>query len=361
MPNEYPEYRICRHCVMDISDPKITFDESGLCTHCRRFAIHSKQRRASGQFGEEALGKLFEHIKTVQKNKQYDCIIGVSGGLDSSYIGHLARKHNLRALCVHLDNGWNSELAVKNIERMIRKLNFDLHTHVLDWEEFKDLQLAVFKASVVDIEMVTDHAISATLYKIAAENDIRFLISGNNYETEFVMPFSWNYYKMDVLNMLHIHSLFGSRKIKTFPFMDQYRLWEYSEKTGIQNISPLHYLPFNKNEAMTTLERELGWKYYGQKHFESVFTRFYQGYILPVKFQIDKRRAHFSSMILSEQMTREAALAELEKPVYTPGQLEEDKGYVIKKWGLTAEEFEAVMKSPVKKHTDYYCSFPPRL
>lgn len=354
------EYRICVRCVMDTTDPKITFDQNGLCTHCRRYDLHMKKIHAANQFTPQALEHVIETIKSHQKDKKYDCVIGVSGGIDSSYIAYLAHKFQLRTLCVHLDNGWNSELAVKNIERMIRKLHFDLYTYVLDWEEFRDLQLSIFRASVVDIEMITDHAISSILYQIAHEKDIKYILRGVNYETEYVMPFSWNYYKHDVLNILHIHSLFGSIPIKKFPFMDQYRSWHYKELYGITTVSPLYYIPYNVKEAIATLEKEVQWKYYGQKHSESTFTKFYQGYILPKKFNIDKRRAHLSSLILSNQITREEALQELTKPVYTPAQIQEEKNYVIKKWGLTPQEFEDIMNAPVKDHTHYLASFPPR-
>jgi len=354
------KYRICTQCIMDISDSRMTFDANGLCTHCRRFALQQGKNRENGFYTPEKLDQLLNAIKQEGAGRPYDCLLGVSGGIDSSYTAYTAHRLGLKPLCVHMDNGWNSELAVKNIEQIIRKLKFQLYTYVLDWEEFKDLQLAFLKASVVDVEMPTDHAILAVLYKIAAEKNIKYILSGGNIATEFVLPYSWYYIKKDALNILDIHRHFGTKRLQKFPLISEYQLWEYTHVQNIKFIKLLEYQPYILEEAIRTLQEKLGWRYYGKKHFESVFTRFYQGYILPVKFKIDKRRAHLSNLVISGQMSREQALEEIDKAPYSPEQLAEDQEFVLKKLGLSPEAFEAIMNLPVRAHTDFLCGYPPR-
>jgi N-acetyl sugar amidotransferase len=279
-------------------------------------------------------------------------VIGVSGGTDSTYACYLAVKHGLRPLVVHLDNSWNTELAIQNIENLVTRLGLDLHTHVIDWEEFRDLQIAFLKASVIDIELLTDHAILAAMFKTAARLGVRYVVQGCNHATEAVLPPAWYHLKTDWLNIKDIHARYGTRRIKTFPHVGYFE-WLYLTKVrGMSTVSILDYVHYDKAAAKSTIMRELGWRDYGGKHHESFFTRFYQTYILPRKFAVDKRKAHFSTLICSGQMTRQAALDELAKEV-PAAQLLQDKEYVLKKWRLSEEEFEAYMKTPPRPHTDF--------
>jgi hypothetical protein len=256
-------------------------------------------------------------------------------------------------LAVHFDNGWNSELAVMNIENIITRLGLDLFTYVINWEEFRDLQIAYLKASVVDIEAITDHAIFATLYRLAGEKNIKHILSGTNIQTENTLPKSWIHPKSDHINIRSIHSRYGKVPLKTFPFMDAKVKRYYQQVKGIRSISVLNYLDYNKKRVKEKIQEELSWRDYGGKHYESVWTRFYQGYILPFKFKIDKRKAHLSDLIFSGQIAREQALEELTRPIYDPGQLKIDYEFVLKKLKLSNEEFEAIMKLPPRSHYDF--------
>ena len=292
-------------------------------------------------------------IKKKGAGKKYDCLIGLSGGVDSTYVAYLVKKLGLRPLAVHLDNGWNSELGVKNIENIIRKLNIDLYTLVVNWQEFRDIQLSYLKASVVDIEVVSDHAIFATMYKFAQQHDIGYIINGSNIVTEHIMPSSWLYKKMDYANLKDIHRQFGKVKLKTYPSFDFKKYVYYSSVLKLTPVYILNYVPYNKKEIKQFIMRELEWRDYGGKHYESLFTKFYQAYILPEKFKIDKRKAHLSTLICSGQMTKEEALQELQLPLYDPVSLEEDMTYVLKKLGLSSTEFKAIMNQPSRMHEDY--------
>ncbi len=255
---------------------------------------------------------------------------------------------------VHFDNGWNSELAVKNIENIVSKLNYDLFTYVINWEEFKDLQISYLKASVVDIEVPTDYIIFAVLNKIAAKHNIKYILSGYNYVTEFGMPKGWNTsHKFDDINMRDIHKRFGKVKLKNFPRYGYFERHYYREIMGIETVAPLNLVPYNKKEIVKLIEEKLDWKDYGGKHYESIFTRFYQGYILPVKFNIDKRKAHLSTLICSGQISKAEALKELERPPLPPEMIKSDKEYVIKKFGFTEDEFNKIMNAPPVEH-DFY-------
>ncbi len=256
---------------------------------------------------------------------------------------------DLRPLAVHLDNGWNSELAVKNIENIISKLGIDLYTLVVNWQEFKDIQLSYLKASVVDIEVVSDHAIFATMYKLAKEKNIGYIISGQNIVTEHIMPSSWLYKKMDFVNLKDIHSKFGTVKLKTYPTFDFKKYVYYSSVLQLLPFYILDYVDYNKKAVKEFISKELNWRDYGGKHYESIFTKFYQAYILPEKFKIDKRKAHLSTLICSGQMSRQEAIHELEKPIYDPEELKADKEYVLKKFGLTEAEFDADYEIAGKK------------
>jgi N-acetyl sugar amidotransferase len=288
----------------NIADPNIHFDEKGVCNYYYEYLEAEKTGVLQGKAGEEKIKELVEKIKADGKDKPYDCLIGLSGGVDSTYVAWLVKQLGLRPLAVHLDNGWNSELAVKNVENIIKKLGFDLYTLVVNWEEFRDIQLAYLRASVVDIEVVSDHAIFATMYKLAKEKKIGTIISGTNIVTEYIMPPSWLYHKMDFTNLKDIHGRFGKIKLKTYPVFDFKKYVYYSGVLKLTPISILNYVPYNKQQIKEKIKQELEWRDYGGKHYESVFTKFYQAYILPEKFKIDKRKPHLSTLICSGQMTR---------------------------------------------------------
>ena len=349
-----PGYRQCSLTVMDnIADPDITFDDKGICNYYYEYVQAEETNVLKGKAGEEKIRELVAKIKDAGAGKQYDCLIGLSGGVDSTYVAYLTKKLGLRPLAVHLDNGWNSELAVKNIENIVTKLGIDLYTLVINWEEFKDIQLAYLRASVVDIEVVSDHAIFATMYKLAKEKGIGYILSGTNVVTEHIMPPSWLYHKMDFANLKDIHRQYGKVKLKTYPTFDFKKYVYYSGVLKLVPISILNYVPYNKAEVKETIKRELEWRDYGGKHYESVFTKFYQAYILPQKFKIDKRKAHYSTLICSGQMTRDEALNELKKPLYDENELRQDMEYVLKKFGLSESEFQAIMTSPPRKHEEF--------
>lgn len=345
------DYRICPRCVMDTSDPEIYFDKNGICNHCRQYEQTAGKRLITGQAGQLRLQEIAAEIKEYGKNNKFDCILGLSGGIDSSFVAYQAKRLGLRPLAVHCDNGWDSEAAVRNIENIVRALEMELYTLVIDWEEFKDLQLAFLKASVVDIEMLTDHAILATVLDVAHKNNIRYVLSGTNIATEGVLPEAWIHRKTDLLNLRAIHKKYGKIRLKTFPAMGIFK-WRYYRKK-MKFIEILNYLDYNRQEAKGALSEKIGWQDYGGKHHESVFTKFYQAYILPSKFGIDKRRAHLSSLICSGQISREEALKELDMPLYDKDELARDKEYVLKKLGLSADEFERLMGLPVRKHRDF--------
>ncbi|MFM2360392.1 MAG: hypothetical protein RLY16_2385 [Bacteroidota bacterium] len=353
--NENRKYQECVRCVMDTTDPDIEFDDAGLCNHCREYNAYLTLTADTNQTSSQKLKSLAEQIKQDGAGKRYDCVTGVSGGVDSTYVVYLLKQLGLRPLVVHLDNGWNSELAVKNIEQIITKLGFDLFTRVLDWEEFRELQLAYLEASVLDLEALTDHAISATLFDQAAKNGVKYIIAGTNRATEAILPINWRYANKtnDAVNIRHINKTFRKKAIKDFPLMSFQRYCYYWKVKKIEWVSILDDADYNKDEAKATIQRELGWKDYGGKHYESIITRFYQGYILPRKFGIDKRRAHLSTLIASNQITREAALEALQAPLISEDILAQDLIFVPKKLGISPEAFEAIMQLPAKSHYDY--------
>lgn len=346
-------YLMCIRCIMDTTDPLISFDEEGVCNHCREYDKRAMKELFLHDTGQRKLAELVETIKKEGRNKEYDCIIGVSGGLDSSMTAYTVKQVGLRPLAVHMDNGWDSELAVKNIELLVKKLDIDLHTYVVDWEEFRDLHLALLRASVPNSEVVTDHAIVAILYRTAARENIRYIIGGGNIVTEAIMPDSWGYEPIDWKHIRGIHDRFGEVTLESFPYVTIPQLLYYTFVRRIRFLPILNYITYNKKKAMELLEKEIGWKYYGGKHFESIYTRFFQAYILPRKFKFDKRKAHLSTLICSRQIQREEALAELKKDIYASDKLDEDKQYVIKKLGITEMEFEEIMSLPARTHRDY--------
>ena len=345
--------RVCTRCVMDTSDPEIEFDENGVCNHCKRAETLLGSRLEEYKTGQYALERLVPRIKAAGEGKEDDCVLGVSGGADSTYAAYIAKELGLRPLAVHFDNGWNSELAVKNIENTLKKLGIELYTHVVDWHEFRDLQLSFLKASVPDAEIPTDHAIWALLYQTAARFGVRYVISGTNITTESILPRSWTYYVTDWRYIKGLHRRFGTRSIKSYPRAPLSKFMQYVLLRRIKTVSILNAVEYDKAEAVKVLEKELGWRNYGGKHHESIYTRFFQSYILPRKFGIDKRKAHLSSLIMSGQITREDALRELAHPIEAEERTTEDKEYVVKKLGLTEAEFDALMDAPVRSYRDY--------
>lgn len=344
--------RICSLSVMDnLGDPDITFDDQGICHYYYDYKERIKQRLFNQDPGN--LERIISKIKKAGKGKDYDCLIGVSGGVDSTYLAYLTKEFGLRPLAVHFDNGWNSELSVKNIENTLNKLGIDLYTFVVDWEEFKSLQLAFLRASTPDGEIPTDHAIIALLFRVASQYGIKYILNGNNIVTEGVLPKTWSYGHIDFRYIHTINRMFGTKRLKDYPYITPSLYFYYSVVKKIRIVSFLNYYKYDKAEAMKTLTEKLNWKYYGGKHYESIYTRFFQGYILPTKFGIDKRKAYLSALIFSSQLTREQALKELEQEIYPADLFQEDIEFVQKKLDLLPEQFQKLMELPAKTYRDY--------
>jgi len=338
---------------MDTSDPEILFDENGKCNHCISAIERMNNQLLEIPVREKELQNLIEIIKKEGYKKDYDCIIGVSGGVDSTMVAYTVKKYGLNPLAIHLDNGWDSELAVDNIKKTLDALCIDLYTHVIDWEEFKDLQMSFLKASVSNCEIPTDHAIDAILFQMALKYGVRFILSGSNLVTESIMPYSWGHYNQDLKHIKAIHKLYGERKLNTFPMISIPEYLYYVFVKNIKQIPFLNFIDYNKEQAKIILEKELGWRDYGGKHYESIWTRFFQGYYLPVKFGYDKRRAHLSTMICSGQITRDEALREMNANHYPNDLLLEDMRYVLKKFGLEEKVFQEIMGAPKKEAKEY--------
>lgn len=344
--------KVCNRCVMDTTASNIQFDAEGICNYCNAYFDQQKKTLRN----EKELDEIVAKIKEEGKRKKYDCIIGVSGGVDSTYVAYYVKKLGLRPLAVHLDNGWDSELAVGNIERTLNKLGIDLYTHVINWNEFKDLQLSFLKASIPGMEIPSDHAIFALLNKTAQKNDIRYIINGSNFRMEYIMDPNWSEYvgQMDWLLIKNIHRQFGTSKTKTFPRMSRKDIYYTRLVRKHKVINLLDYINFSKDAAMKVIQDELGWIYYGGKHYESIYTRFTQAYIQPRKFNIDKRKAHFSNVICMGEMTRDEALEKLKEDAYPNIEMrEQDLEYFKKKLGLTDEAFDEIMHTPTKSYMDY--------
>ena len=345
------ENQICIKCVMDTSDDDISFDEQGICHHCHRYFETMQKIESEGE-REKALNELINNIKLDGKKKPYDCIIGLSGGVDSTYVAYYVKKVlGLRPLAVHLDNGWNSELSVQNIENIVKKLDIDLHTHVIDWDEFKDIQFSFLKASTPDSEIPTDHAIFSILRKIRKKYKLNYVITGINSKTESHHPLSWSQGHSDFGYIKAIQSRFGTKKIKSFPHGNIFTLYE--DRFSSKWINILNYIDYKKEEAKGVITNEFEWQDYGGKHFESIYTRFYQGYILPIKFGIDKRKMHLSSLICAGELARDDALEQLKQPIYPEKSQYADKEFVCKKFNLNLEQFDKIMNLPIKSYYDY--------
>jgi N-acetyl sugar amidotransferase len=344
---------------MDTSDSNITFDHDGKCDYCNNYYQNILPNWHPDERGERELAPVIERIKRDGRGRDHDCIIGMSGGVDSSYVTYLAKeKFGLRPLIFHVDAGWNSQEAVNNIEKLVDGLGLDLHTEVIDWKEMQDLQLAFFKAQVPHVDTPQDHAFFAALYHFAAKNGFKYILTGANYSTECVRePLEWHYHASDLRQLRDIHARFGHVPLKTFPLTSvfEYKIY-YRFVKGMRVVKPLNYVPYQKERAMQELADRFGWQKYPHKHYESRFTRFYEGYWLRKKFGYDKRRAHFSSLILTGQMTREEALERLAAPPYDEQQAEKDLEYIAKKLGLTPDEFRAMMAGENKSYRDYKSS-----
>ena len=341
---------------MDTSDSQIVFDEHGVCDHCRGFAVNVRPHWHPDERGRAEVAKTVEQIKRSGEGKQFDSILGLSGGLDSSYMLHLVVKEfGLRPLVFHVDGGWNSDIAVSNIESLVNKLGLDLYTEVINWEEMRDFQLAFFKAGVPHLDIPQDHAFIATLYHFANKHGIKYILNGGNISTECVRnPKEWLYYGTDMAQIRDIRRQFGTREMNTYPFSSVFFHKFYLRYfKRLQVFKPLDLLPYTKQLAIDTLTGEYGWKAYPQKHFESRFTKFYEGYWLPTRFGYDTRRVQFSSLILTGQMTREEALEKLEKPPYDPQTIDNDFEYIASKLRIPVEELRHYHEMPRKTYKDY--------
>ncbi len=339
---------------MDESDEAITFDENGVCNHCRDFPQRTEGIWYPGQEGQARLARLTTSIQEQGRGKEYDCILGLSGGLDSSYLAIKLFELGFRPLVVHVDGGWNTELAVKNIEKIVSHCGWHLHTHVIDWREMRDLQLAYLKSGISNQDVPQDHAFFGSLYHFAVRNGIRHVMSGGNIATESVVPPLWHWSAMDSTNLKAIHKKFGKIPLKSYPTISFFQMYvEYPFIRKMKNIRPLNLMPYVKKEALQELQDKIGYRSYDRKHGESVFTKFFQNHWLPEKYGYDKRRIHFSSMILSGQMTRDEALAELAEPLYDPRELERDKQYVAKKLGVSDDEFAEILAAPRHSYRDF--------
>ena len=354
-------YAICANCIMDTTDANITFDARGWCDYCNNFHQNIRPNWHPDEIGARQLAQDVEAIKRAGRGRDFDCVVGLSGGVDSSYVTYLAKeKLGLRPLLLHVDAGWNSQQAVNNIEALVDGLGLDLHTEVVDWLEMRDLQLAFFKAQVPHLDTPQDHAFFAGLYNFAAKHGVKYILTGANYSTECVRePLEWHYHASDLRQLKDIHRRFGSRPLTTFPMADifTYKLY-YRFLKGVRVVKPLNCVPFIKEEAMQLLVDRFGWQRYAHKHYESRFTRFYEGFWLPTKFGYDKRRAHFSSLILTGQMTREDAAQKIAQRAYDDDTIAHDFEYIATKLDITVDALRELLRGPGRTYRDYANSMP---
>ena len=349
-------YQVCTNCVMDTTDTEITFDENGVCDHCTLYYEKTLPNWHPDKSGRRKLEAMVDKIKTDGKGKDFDCIIGMSGGIDSSYLTYVATEQlGLRPLVFHVDAGWNSQIAVNNIERLIDGLKLDLFTEVIDWPEIRDLQLAFFKSGVPHIDVPQDHAFFATMYKFAERNNVKYILTGANFSTECIRnPLEWMYYQSDSVQLRDIHRKFGTVPLRKYPVTSilWHKIW-LPYVRGIKVIRPLNYVAYVKHEAMELLIERFGWQPYPQKHFESRFTRFYESYWLPERFGYDVRKVQYSSLILTDQISRPEAIAKLSEPSYDKETIAHDIEFIAAKLNITPEELNALMSLPKKTYRDY--------
>ncbi|MDF1672253.1 MAG: N-acetyl sugar amidotransferase [Vicingaceae bacterium] len=347
-------YQICNRCVMDTSDPDILFDDKGNCNHCEDFLTRINLQTYIPGKSEKQFEHIVNIIKEKGKNQAYDCIVGISGGVDSCYTAHLCKEHGLRPLLIHMDNGWNTEISVKNVKTMVEKLGFDYVSYVLDWQEFREIQLAFLKSSIVDLEMPTDIAIPASIYKTAVKHNIKYILPGGNYTAEGILPLQMGYHVYKDMKLYrHIVKKYSSVKLKTVPTFGLLKEIYYKFGKGIKKAYPLNYIPFDKDKAREFLIQNYGWENYGGKHHESKITAFWQSYVMPTKFNMDYRRTTFASQICSKQISREEAIKELKKCPYDKSKIDDDKKYIAKKFGISLDELEKYLALPPKTYVDF--------
>ena len=352
MNNKY--YQICKRCVMDTSDADIEFDALGICNHCKDFEKILIKPRYSKKESESRLNSILEQVKSKGKKSEFDCLVGISGGVDSCYTAYLCKKWGLKPLLLHMDNGWNSEIAVKNVKNIVQNLGLDYQSYVLDWNEFREIQLAFLKSSIVDLEMPTDIAIAASLYKTASKYGIKYIISGGNYSGEGILPLSWGYHVLkDEKLYRSIVKKYSKMKLKKVPLVGLRGEIYYKFIKGIKTIYPLNFVEYNKDKAREFLKIELGWQDYGGKHHESKITAFWQSFAMPTKYNMDYRRATYSSQIVSGQLNREKALENLRTLPYNEEMVRQDKKYIAKKYGISHSEFEKYLSMPPKTYRDF--------
>lgn len=354
-------HQVCSNCVMDTTAPHISFDERGWCNYCRNYYQNILPAWHPNEKGEKMLAPLIEKIKKEGKGRDHDCLIGISGGMDSSYVTYFAKeKLGLRPLMLHVDAGWNSDISVHNIEKLIDGLGLDLHTEVVNWLEMRDLQLAFLKAQVPHLDAPQDHVFFASLYNFAAKYDFKYIITGANYSTECIRePLEWIYHASDLRQLKDIHRRFGQRPLKTLPTADifKYKIY-YRFIKGVRVVKPLNYTSYIIKDAVQELVNRFNWQKYKHKHYESRFTKFFEGYWLPRKFGYDKRKTHFSSLILTKQMTRKEALESIAQPAYDEQTMIQDFEYVAKKLGLTVNELQKIFEGENRTYKDYKSNMP---
>ncbi|MCB1759301.1 MAG: N-acetyl sugar amidotransferase [Gammaproteobacteria bacterium] len=349
-------YQICNKLVLDTSYPGISFDAAGVCNLYHDFYHNVKPHWHSGSEGRHQLEATVDAIRNSGKGRDFDCIMGLSGGADSSYMLHvMVTEFGLRPLVFHVDGGWNSEIAVHNINGLIDRLGLDLYTEVINWEEMRDFQLAMFKSGVPHIDTPQDLAFIGVLYKFARKHGIKYILNGGNISTECVpRPLDIIYWGTDMMQIRDILARFGTVSMRTYPFSSVfYHKFYLRYLRGIKVFKPLNYMPYVKQQAMDTMQREYGWKPYPQKHFESRFTRFFEGYWLPTRFAFDMRRVDLSSLILTDQLSRDQALQELERPPYDPELIQQDFDYIATKLGISSETLRGYLEMPLKSYRDY--------
>lgn len=348
-------YQVCSRCVMDTSASDIRFDADGVCNYCEEFLVSRARYLEDDPVARQRrLDRLIRKVRNAGRGKRYDCIIGVSGGVDSSWVLALAVDLGLRPLAVHMDNGWNAELAQNNIANLVRGLGVDLHTHVIDWPEYRGLMEAFFAADVIDVELLYDNAMMAVNFEAAARHGQKYILAGTNVATEGMrMPPGWNWFKYDKRNIKAISRRFGGPRLSTFPSIGTLDFAFYHLR-GIRWLSFLNYTDYRKTVALQSLQGRFGYKPYPFKHYESVFTRFYQGFILPTKFGIDKRRLHLATLVMNGEMTRDEALAGLEGiPYESERLLRQDTAYFLKKMGWSRDKLDEYLARPGKPHDAY--------
>ena len=345
-------HQICNNCIMDTTDSEITFNEKGVCNLCTTFYDEISKEWFPNENGKIILDEKIRKIKTKMKEKKYDCILGLSGGVDSSYLALILKEYNLRTLVVHVDAGWNKEVAVSNIQTVVDYCKFDLYTHVVDWDDMRKLQIAYLKSGISNQDVPQDHIYFSVLFKLAIKHDIKLFISGGNIATECILPKSWHGNAMDAINLKDIYKKHGFSKLEKYKTISFFKYHFLYRLMGMRQLRPLNYLTYDRNKAIEELEK-IGWRNYGRKHGESFFTNFFQNYYLPTRFGYDKRKAHYSSMIVTGQITRKEALNLMEEPLYDKQELINDYNYFCNKLGFSNTEMDLFMTLPIKKYSDY--------